>query len=286
MKITLASHYGFCSGVKNAINIVFKARKDYPDKNIYLLNKLVHNEAVINQIKELGIIVLDDKRSIKDKIESINDGVIIFSAHGHDECLDKIAKERNLIIVDSICPRVKRNMISIKQTINNNKNVIFIGITNHPETVASLSIDENIYFIDFKNPSIEHIPALDNASIHNQTTLIQSSLDVIYDNLKKKINHMEIINDICFSTTNRQNALSEVTDEDLIIIIGDKISSNSTRLYEVAKQKYPNRSVYQVTSLDELKNIDISNNKKGFITAGASTPDIVINPIIEYLENL
>ena len=286
MKITLASHYGFCSGVKNAINIVFKARKDYPDKNIYLLNKLVHNEAVINQIKELGIIVLDDKRSIKDKIESINDGVIIFSAHGHDECLDKIAKERNLIIVDSICPRVKRNMISIKQTINNNKNVIFIGITNHPETVASLSIDENIYFIDFKNPSIEHIPALDNASIHNQTTLIQSSLDVIYDNLKKKINHMEIINDICFSTTNRQNALSEVTDEDLIIIIGDKISSNSTRLYEVAKQKYPNRSVYQVSSLDELKNIVISNNKKWFITAGASTPDIVINPIIEYLENL
>ena len=132
MKITLASHYGFCSGVKNAINIVFKARKDYPNKNIYLLNKLVHNEAVINQIKELNIIVLDDKRSIKEKIESIDDGVIIFSAHGHDENLDKIAKDKNLIIVDSICPRVKRNMISIKQTINDNKNVIFIGITNHP----------------------------------------------------------------------------------------------------------------------------------------------------------
>ena len=286
MKITLASHYGFCSGVKNAINIVFNARKDYPDKRIYLLNKLVHNEAVINQIKELNIIVLDDKRSIKEKIESIDDGIIIFSAHGHDENLDKFAKDKNLIIVDSICPRVKRNMISIKQTIKENKNVIFIGITNHPETVASLSIDKNIYFIDFKDPNIDHIPSLDNASIHNQTTLIQSSLNAIYEDLSNKINHMEIVNDICFSTTNRQNALNEVTDEDLIIIIGDKISSNSTRLFEVAKQKFPNRDVYQVSSLDELKEIDISHNKKGFITAGASTPDIVINPIIEYLENL
>ena len=286
MKITLASHYGFCSGVKNAINIVFNARKDYPDKRIYLLNKLVHNEAVINQIKELNIIVLDDKRSIKEKIESIDDGIIIFSAHGHDENLDKFAKDKNLIIVDSICPRVKRNMISIKQTIKENKNVIFIGITNHPETVASLSIDKNIYFIDFKDPNIDHIPSLDNASIHNQTTLIQSSLNAIYEDLSNKINHMEIVNDICFSTTNRQNALNEVTDEDLIIIIGDKISSNSTRLFEVAKQKFPHRDVYQVSSLDELKKIDMSHNKKGFITAGASTPDIVINPIIEYLENL
>lgn len=286
MEFTLAAHYGFCSGVKSAINIVFKARKDYPNQNIYLLNKIVHNEAVINQIKDIGVIVLDDSRSIKEKIESIDEGVIIFSAHGHNEKLDSIAKEKNLIIIDAICPLVKKNITSIKKALNIGENVIFIGLDNHPETIASLSVDKRIYFIDFKNPNYENIPNLESASIHNQTTLIQSSLDSIYSDLRKKIKNLNIVNDICYATTNRQNALNEVKDEDLILIIGDKISSNSTRLYEVAKSKFQNKNVYQISSLNDLKNIDIKNNKKAFISAGASTPDIVINPILEYLKNL
>ena len=286
MEITIAKYHGFCSGVKNAINIVINTRRNYPNKKIYLLNKLVHNQSVMNYLMSFNIEILDDERSMEDKINSIDDGIIIFSAHGHDKKLDILCKNKKLQIVDAICPRVNINLNSIKETLKEGKNVIYIGIEKHPETIASLSIDKNIYFIDFKNPNIDDLPYLENATIHNQTTLIQSSLDKIYDLISKKVKDLKIVNDICYSTSNRQNSLNEVTNEDLIIIIGDKISSNSTRLFEVAKQKFPHLDVYQVSNLNELKEIDISQNKKGFITAGASTPDLVINPIIEYLKSI
>lgn len=282
MEITLATHYGFCQGVKNAINIVNNINHD--NKPIYMLNKLVHNNNVCEQFINNGIIILDDDRSLEEKINSINEGTIIFSAHGHDKKLNTLAKNKNLNIIDTTCPKVILNEKSIIKALNENKTVIYIGIKKHPETIASLSISNKIIFLDFFKPDYSLIENLDNVSVHNQTTLIQDDLKKINDVLIKKIKHIEIHNDICFATTLRQKCFDQITDEDVIFVIGDKISSNSTRLYEVAKNKFK-IDVYQISNLEEIKKLDLHKYKKGFITAGASTPDQVINPIIKYLTN-
>ena len=156
---------------------------------------------------------------------------------------------------------------------------------NASEPSLGLRMHSLLEFVDFKNPDYSVLKKGEYASVHNQTTLIQDALNPIYDVIRKYYSHVKIINDICFATKKRQQALDEVSDEDFIIVIGDKISSNSTRLFELAKQKYPNKRVFLVNSLDEVKRINFSKNEKGFITAGASTPKEVINPIIEYLKS-
>ncbi len=99
MKITLAEHYGFCFGVKTALEIAKKTIKEYPNEDIFMLNKIVHNKNVCDELVNLGIKILDDNRSLEEKINSIEKGVIIFSAHGHDKKLEEIAKKRILLLL-------------------------------------------------------------------------------------------------------------------------------------------------------------------------------------------
>ncbi len=284
MEIILASTYGLCQGVKYALNIVDYALKQYPRQKIYLLNHLVHNDYICQNLERKGIIILDDSRSDEEKISSINDGIIIFSAHGHDSKLEDLAKSKNLTIIDSACPKVKLNNNLIRNSIKNKRTIIYIGINNHPETIASLSISKQIIFIDYKNPNYDVIQNVDNADVINQTTLAQEELKTIYEQLKKRISNLKIINGVCTSTSKRQNALLEYNNQDFILIIGDKYSSNSTRLFEIGKKL--NHNCYQISSLDEVKSLPLNKYKKGFITAGASTPDEVINPIIDYLKSI
>lgn len=285
MEITLAKNYGFCFGVSKALQIAKQTALDNPNEKIFMLNKIVHNQSVVDEIKQLGIIIYDDNRSLEEKISSINEGIIIFSAHGHDKKLDDIALKKGLKVVDATCQRVKQNEKSILKALNENKKVIYVGIKNHPETNASLSLSNKIIFLDFFNPDYSLINKNDNVSIHNQTTLIQSELNNIYEKIKEITDNIDIKNDICYATSLRQESLNEVTDEDVIFILGDKISSNSTRLYEVAKNKYPSLPVFQISNLDEIQKLDLSKYKKGFISAGTSTPNSVIEPIIKYLSN-
>lgn len=281
MKITLSKKMGLCNGVKSSLLIIDRTLKDFPNKKIYLLNKVVHNNFICNNIISKGVIILDDNRSLEEKILSIDDGVVIFSAHGHAKSLENLAKKKNLIVIDATCPKVNYNNSLIKQSVDKGESVIFIGILHHPETEASLSIDSRIIFIDYKNPNYDCIKDLNKVIIHNQTTLLQDDLLQIYKEIQNRVPFVEIKNDICHSTLERQKALMDFEDEDFILVIGDKISSNSQRLFDLAKKiKSPS---FFISNLDELKKIDLSSYKKGFITAGASTPDEVINPIIDYL---
>lgn len=285
MKIKLASKYGFCQGVKNALNAALFEISHNNDK-IYLLNKIVHNKTVNDSLAAKGLIIFDDNRTDIQKIDDINEGTIIFSAHGHDKKLESLALKKGLKIIDATCPLVNLNERKIIESLNKGRTVFYIGIQKHPETNAVLSIDQRIIFIDFKNPSIPHLSPNTPISIHNQTTLIVNDLKAIYDEIKKEYTDVIFNNDICNATSQRQNALNEISDEDLIIIIGDKISSNSNRLYEIAKKNNPDKAVLFVLDLNDLKQYDLTNYNSAFISAGASTPESDINPIIEYLKSI
>lgn len=283
MKITFASSYGFCLGVKRALTLVMNL--DPKKEKIYLLSPIVHNSKVMDHLKNQGFLTLDDSLTIEEKLSSLHSCKVVFSAHGHDKKLELICQKNDLEIIDTTCPRVKANENSLKKDIKEGQDVIYIGIKNHPETVSALSLDPKIIFIDYHNPSFDFKVNKDACSVHNQTTLIRSTLENIYLELKKKYKHVKLVNDICFATEQNQNALDEVTIEDLIVVIGDKLSSNTKRLYELAKQKYPLKMVILAEDIQDFKNINLNEFSNAFITAGASSPKEQIDKIVSYLKN-
>lgn len=285
MKVTIASNYGLCQGVRNAIALAYKAKEEHPNQPIYLLNRLVHNDLIMSSLKEHGIILIDNKSSLKEKIESIDQGVVIFSAHGHDLSLNKLAKDKGLIIYDTTCPFVYNNMKLIKKALDNSHPVIYIGVPSHPEGEAALSLSDEIIFIDHKNVTIPRI-YLKEPHVFNQTTLSIYDLEKVHNLIKSSFPDAIFYNDICHATSVRQKALDEVTNEDVILILGDKKSSNSIRLFEIAQEKNPNKKTYICSSLEEVKLLNLTPYKSIFITAGASTPDIFIQEVIDYLSKI
>lgn len=280
MDITLADSYGFCEGVKYALKFVDKV-----NKNTYLLNNLVHNEVLMQKIKDKGVTILKNG-TIKERIDSIKEGTIIFSAHGHDKKDEEYALKKGIKIVDATCPRVIKNMNDIKKAIDNDKTVIYIGIKNHEEAVASLSISDKIIFIDSKNPILPE-KKLKHVDVFNQTTLNVDTLLNLHDKIVNKYEDVTLHNDICNATKDRQNAIKKVKDDIYyIIIIGDKASSNTRRLKEIAEELYKDKVTLLVSTLEEVKNYQFDTTKKVFLTAGASTPSFLIDDIKKYLEKL
>lgn len=284
MKVTVAKTYGFCRGVRRAIDIAKSAAAAHPDERIYMLNKLVHNRAVVDDLSSLGIITLEGSESPKEKLRGLSGGIVIFSAHGHDPEFDRIALDRGLKIIDATCPLVKRNLDAIRAALKKRKKVFFIGIPHHPETDAALALDASVSLIDFHHPAVPEFEG-GAISVHNQTTLIREEMTSIHAQIKARYDDVSIEDDICFATEMRQNSLRDIADEDVIFIVGDTISSNSTRLYELAKKNNPDKAVFQVSDLEEVKRLDLRAFKKAFVAAGASTPDRAILPIVSYLES-
>ena len=146
MKIEIIEPIGYCSGVSNAIAKAISVRKEFPNKSIYILGSLVHNSHVIDSLESIGIkSITDSITSLQEKINSLEDDcIVVFTAHGHDEKVDEIALKKRMKIIDCICPKVKANMTQIKRNIEEGNEVIFVGIKNHPETLARLSISSKV----------------------------------------------------------------------------------------------------------------------------------------------
>lgn len=285
MEVIKAKVYGLCSGVKYALNYVKKVKAETKDQKIYLIGNLVHNQVIMNHLKNEGIIILNEC-DLKSRIDNITSGVIIFSAHGHDPKLDEYAKNKGLIIKDATCPKVLKNMHEIKKVLNENKPVIYIGIKNHEEANAALSLGENIIFVDYKNPLLPFLK-LKDVHVFNQTTLNVLTLKELHEKISSTYDNVVLHNDICDATAKRQLSLNDIgEDVSYILILGDKSSSNTMRLKEIAKTLYSNKIVLLFSTLEEVKAYPFDITKKIFLTAGASTPDEVINPSIEYLLSL
>ena len=286
MKVDILEPSGCCAGVNRAISMALMARKDNPNLPIYVLGMLVHNESVISRLNELNIITLKDA-PLLDLLKEINEGVIIFTAHGHDEKLDEIAKDKGLIIYDTTCGFVKYNHSLIKDAMKNNHQVIFIGKKGHPETEASLSISKNVLLYDI-NTGLDYKKITDYSPIVIcQTTLSIYEVDDIKKDILKHFENAKITQSICNATTDRQTALQNISpSSDLIIIVGSKISSNSSKLFDISKKLYPNKEIIQIKTVNELVNSNLSSYKYATIVGGASTPSDILIEIKKYLETI
>jgi len=282
IKIHLAGPIGFCAGVDRAISMVEKAISKF-GKPIYVRHEIVHNKYVVEDLKKKGAIFIDELSEINDFTRPV-----IFSAHGVPKSVPKEANKLNLKYFDATCPLVSKIHREIENFERMKVPIILIGHQNHPEVIGTMGQVNSLIYLVEKEKDISSLPFSTNQKIAyvTQTTLSVDDTKSIVNALKKKFKNIiePRKNDICYATTNRQNAVKIIASKcDVFIVIGAKNSSNSLRLVEVAKQYGAKKSIL----LENIEKFDekLFNNSKNIgITASASAPEILVQNFIEILK--
>ena len=282
--IKLLKPIAHCYGVINAIELAKKVASEHKDKNIYVFGLLVHNDEVTKSLLDLGIKTVDltNVDPLVRLKEFNKDDIVIFTAHGHPFIYESILKENGITYYDATCPKVKECFDIIKK----NKETIYIGKKNHPEANAALTMNEHVLFYDINEKFDYSLVKTTNPLVINQTTLSFLELEDIHKDIKNHLPNAEIVDEICNATLLRQKAINELDDSvDTIFIVGSKKSSNTLKLFEVAKNRHPNKKIYFIENIDEVKKMEV-NFVNAVIASGTSTPLDTINQIKEYLESL
>lgn len=289
MEVIKIKPIGYCFGVINAINLALKIKSEYKDNNVYLFGQIVHNNDVTNMLLEHGIKTIDTTDKDKEMLlkSFSKDDIVIFSAHGHDKKYDDILSSLGIKYFDATCPKVNKNNELIKEEVKHNK-VIFIGKKNHPETEASLSISRNVILYDIKDKIDYSLIDVASPLVVNQTTLSFLEIEDIHLDIKKHFPQANIIDEICDATRLRQEKIASLNENiDAFIIIGSNKSSNTSKLYEIAKNKYLDSiPVIKVENLNDLKNYDLNGIKKVCLASGTSTPLTIVEEMETYLKGV
>ena len=285
MKVVKLYPQGYCKGVYNAIKIALETRKQYPNEQIHILGLIIHNKLIKNELDKLNIISLYSKEKTRyEMLDSISNGIIILTAHGTDlDLIDKI-KSKNIKYIDTTCTFVQSTYKIIKNELNNNHEVIYIGIHNHPEATASISINKDkIHLVENENDIINLNVNDESPIIINQTTLSLNQINSLSNKIKEKYPNVRFSNEQCSATRLRQDAIINTSENfDLILVVGDLLSNNSNQLVKLANSKCEAQLIETINDL----NIDWLKNKKYIaLTSGASTPSSVVNQIYDWLIN-
>lgn len=284
MNVIKVNPRGYCKGVVRAIQIAKQTAKEYPDKNIYILGMLVHNSYVIKALNQYGIITLDDKnKSREELLDQIDDGVVIFTAHGISERIKTKAKEKGLITVDATCPDVLKTQLLVHQYIADGYHILYIGKRNHPEASAICDGNEQITLIE-KVDDITSLPHYDKVFVTNQTTMSIYDIDILFKEIKRIYPDAVFSEEICNATRVRQEAIANLKDVDTLIIVGDKASNNSNRLAQIGKENGIN-DVHLIDDVNDLIDINLKEGITIAVSSGASTPTYLTNQVIQALEN-
>lgn len=275
---------GFCSGVTNALKIINEAILDKSNEKLYSLGSIIHNEHVINDLNKKGVITIENKGLTRlELLDSINSGTVIFSAHGVSPLVYEKAKNKGLKIIDATCPMVLLVHKKMKNYLDLGYECIYIGAKGHPECEGVLGISDKIHLVcnlsDIGNLNITS----DKVYVTNQTTLSIYDIKELFESLKNKYPNIIIDDKICNATTVRQKALANQPKCDLCIIVGDKKSSNSLKLFKVSSEIAKVKTIF-VNDIKDINKEMLNNVNIVNISSGASTPSYLVDEIIEYLK--
>ena len=285
MKIILANPRGFCAGVDRAISIVELALEIH-GAPIYVRHEVVHNRFVVNGLRERGAIFVEELSEVPDG------AIVIFSAHGVSQAVRQEAKERNLKVFDATCPLVTKVHMQVARASRKGTKAILIGHKGHPEVEGTMgqysNQDGGIYLIE----GVEDIANLplqqdDEATFMTQTTLSIDDTSETIEALKAKYPSIQgpHKNDICYATTNRQQAVRELAKQsDLVIVVGSKNSSNSNRLAELASRIGVPAKL--IDDPEDLRTEWLTDIHTIGITAGASAPEVLVQSVINRLKEM
>jgi 4-hydroxy-3-methylbut-2-enyl diphosphate reductase len=281
-EILLAQPRGFCAGVDRAIEIVERALAQF-GAPIYVRHEIVHNKYVVEDLRKKGAVFIEDLAEVPPGSH------LVFSAHGVSRAVKADAEQRGLRVFDATCPLVTKVHVEVAKMREEGREIIMIGHKGHPEVEGTLGQSEGgMYLVE----TVEDVERLEVASpdrlaFVSQTTLSVDDTAEIITALKRKFPAIAEPKkgDICYATTNRQQAVKFMAPQvDLVIVVGSPSSSNSNRLREVA-QKHGAES-YMVDNAGQIDPAWVEGKSRIGVTAGASAPEILVQQVIDRLGSL
>lgn len=286
MKVKKISPRGYCYGVVDAMVIARNAALDKTlPRPIYILGMIVHNKHVTDAFEEDGIITLDGENRLE-ILEKVEKGTVIFTAHGVSPEVRELAKRKGLVSIDATCPDVTVTHDLIAEKTAEGYDIIYIGKKYHPEPEGAIGVAPHAVHLIETLADVDGLN-LDNQKllVTNQTTMSQWDVAHIMEALKEKFPHIEVHKEICLATQVRQEAVAEQAGEaDLLIVVGDPKSNNSNRLTQVSVE-IANTPSYRISDVSEIDIDWLQGIETVAVTAGASTPTLVVREVIGFLES-
>ena len=283
IKILLAAPRGFCAGVDRAIEIVKKSIDKF-GAPVYVRHEIVHNKHVVESLKKIGAVFVEELSEVKDKSRPI-----IFSAHGVPKSVPKEAENLKMEYIDATCPLVSKVHREAENLNKNGSHILLIGHKNHPEvigTMGQIPVDGIDLIESVEDAKNYNKKVSKNIAYVTQTTLSVDDTKEIIRELKNKFPEIQEPKkeDICYATTNRQAAVKKIAEKcDMFFVIGSRNSSNSVRLVEVAKKSGCTNSILMHSESD-IPFDKLHNCKTIGISSGASAPEILVENFISSLK--
>lgn len=276
--VIVAKHAGFCYGVKRAITLAERAAKNY--ENVYTLGPIIHNPQEVNRLANMGV-------KSTETLPQDNIATIIIRSHGISPDKELFLRNTYTNVIDATCPYVKAVHEAVSILAKEGYFVVIVGEKDHPEvkgTIGYLEQENRDYTIVSTFEDIDNVKA-DKIGIVAQTTQNEHFFEEVVLRLLRKAKDLRVINTICNATNERQRDIYELAPKvDVMIIVGGKTSGNTRRLYEISRSLNP-RS-YHIETKDEISIDWFKNANTIGISAGASTPDWIIEDVKNFIESL
>jgi 4-hydroxy-3-methylbut-2-enyl diphosphate reductase len=280
--VVLAKPRGFCAGVERAIEVVERALEIY-DKPVYVRKEIVHNRHVVAALRDQGAIFVEELSEVPDG------ATVIFSAHGVAPSVWENAQRKNLRIIDATCPLVTKVHLEVLRYARKDYTIVLIGHEDHDEVIGTMGEAPEHMRLITTVEDVERLQVPDPQKIVclTQTTLSVDDTSVVIDALRAKFPALILPGkeDICYATQNRQQAVKALASlVDLVLVLGSSNSSNSTRLREVAQS-----AGVKAVLIDQVQDITpalLHNVKCVGVTAGASTPEFLVQEVVDYCQRL
>ena len=279
MEVRLAKTAGFCFGVRRAVDTVYE-QVEQAEGPIYTYGPIVHNEIVVQELEEKGVKVLNSEEELK----SLTSGTVIIRAHGVGEKVYELLKQQGVNLVDATCPFVKKIHRIAQKEEANGRHILIIGNAKHPEVEGIRGWCEKPAYVVESLEEAENfaLPMGEKLCIVSQTTFNYNKFEDIVEIISKKGYDIIVLNTVCSATEERQTEAREIaSDVDAMIVIGGSHSSNTQKLFEICKKECEN--TYYIQSLDDLDLKTSQSIRCVGITAGASTPNKIIEEVQKHV---
>lgn len=274
MKVTIAEACGFCYGVRRAVDMASQA-----ETGTKTLGPIIHNPQVVARLSAQGVAPVDS-------LDEVGDGeTVLIRSHGVGPSVYEEASRRDIRVIDATCPHVKKAQQDAKKIVEEGKNLVIIGEKAHPEVISISQWGANRAIIIDREIEAEQIPFSESLGVVVQTTFSQEQFKRIAEILKTKTNDLDVHMTICTATQQRQNAAVELAGKvDAMIVVGGRNSANTGRLAQVCREQ--GCPTYHIETAAELDTAAFRGMNHIGITAGASTPDWIIQEVVDIMENL
>lgn len=274
MNVTIAKACGFCYGVRRAVDMASAA-----ETGTKTLGPIIHNPQVVARLSAQGVVPVDSL----DQVE--NGETVLIRSHGVGPDVYEEAARRCIHLIDATCPHVKKAQQDAQKIVEEGKKLVIIGEKSHPEVISISQWGANRAIIIDREMEAEHIPFFESLGVVVQTTFSQEQFKRITDILKTKTNYLDVHMTICTATQQRQNAAVELAGKvDAMIVVGGRNSANTGRLAQVCREQ--GCPTYHIETAAELDTAAFCGMNHIGITAGASTPDWIIQEVVDIMENL